>query len=53
MNVVFQYLTESNHTIEQIKTDQRLTGLCLLCAYKDTSIDWNAVVNTFAAENPR
>ena len=36
------------------QTDEQLiTGLCLLCAYRDTSIDWDAVVNTFAAENPR
>ena len=35
------------------QTDEPLTGLCLLCACRDTSIDWDAVVNTFAAENPR
>ena len=35
------------------QTDERLTGLCLLHAKRDTSIDWDAVVNTFTAENPR
>ena len=33
--------------------DERLTGLCIICAYRDVSIDWEKVVNTFALENPR
>ena len=35
------------------QTDERVTGLCLLCAYRDKEIDWDVVVNTFAAQNPR
>ena len=35
------------------QTDERVTGLCLLCAYRDKVIDWDMVVNTFATENPR
>ena len=43
MNVkeVFQSLTE------------RLTGLCIICAYRETPINWEKVVNTFAGANPR
>ena len=33
--------------------DERLNGLCILSAYRDTKIDWEKVVNTFAAHNPR
>ena len=35
------------------QTDQRLTGLCIICAYRDVAIDWEKVVNTFAIQNPR
>ena len=35
------------------QTDEQLKGLCLLCAYREVAIDWDKVVNTFAAENPR
>ena len=35
------------------QTDGRLNGLCILSAYRDTKIDWEKVVNTFAAHNPR
>ena len=35
------------------QTDERLNGLCLICAHRDIEIDWDKVVNTFAAENPR
>ena len=26
------------------QTDQRLTGLCIICAYRDVAIDWEKVV---------
>ena len=35
------------------QTDQRLRGLCIIYAYRDTAIDWEKVVNTFAIQNPR
>ena len=35
------------------QTDERLSGLCMLCAYRDTPIDWEKVVNTFASQLPR
>ena len=35
------------------QTDQRLRGLCIICAYRDVAIDWEKVVNTFAIQNPR
>ena len=35
------------------QTDERLTGLCLICEYREIAIDWNKVVNTFAAQNPK
>ena len=30
------------------QTDERLTGLCIICAYRETPINWEKVVNTFA-----
>ena len=33
--------------------DQRLSGLCIIHAYRECKIDWEKVVNTFAAKNPR
>ena len=30
------------------QADQRLKGLCISCAYRDTAIDWENVVRTFA-----
>ena len=47
---VLTRVTTFNRTVQ---TDERLTGLCIICAYRDTDIDWQKVVNTFAAENPR
>ena len=35
------------------QTDQRLSGLCMISAYREKDIDWEKVVNTFAVENPR
>ena len=35
------------------QTDGRLNGLCMLSVYRDKTIDWEKVVNTFAAQNPR
>ena len=35
------------------QTDERITGLCLNCAYREIAVDWDKVVNTFAAQNPR
>ena len=35
------------------QTDEHVTGLYLLCTYRDKVIDWDMVVNTFATENPR
>ena len=35
------------------QTDERLNALCILAAYRDTKIDWDKVVNTFAAKYPR
>ena len=46
-------LTRVNTFNRTVQTDERLTGLCIICAYRDTDIDWQKVVNTFAAENPR
>ena len=42
---------ESYHRTTQ--TDARITGLCLLCSYREFDIDWESVVNTFATENVR
>ena len=33
--------------------DDRLTGLCIICAYRDIEINWDKVINTFANKNPR
>ena len=33
--------------------DDRLTGLCIICAYRDVEINWDKVINTFANKNPR
>lgn len=33
--------------------DDRLTGLSMICAYRDTEIDWDKVINTFANKYPR
>ena len=33
--------------------DDRLTGLCIICAYRDVETNWDKVVNTFANNNPR
>ena len=33
--------------------DQRLSGLCMIGAYREKDIDWEKVVNTYALENPR
>ena len=46
-------LTRVNIFNRTVQTDERLTGLCMICAYRDTDIDWEKVVNIFAAENPR
>lgn len=35
------------------QTDERLSGLCIICAYRGIDIDWDKVVNTFASQNPR
>ena len=35
------------------QTDQRLSGLCILNAYREKYIDWEKIVNTFAVDNPR
>ena len=35
------------------QTDQRLSGLCMISAYREKDIEWEKVVNTFALENPR
>ena len=35
------------------QTDERLNGLCILCAYRNIQIDWDKVVNTFASQFPR
>ena len=35
------------------QTDERLSGLCMLSAYRDTPVDWEKVVNTFASQFPR
>ena len=35
------------------QTDQRLSGLCMISAYREKDIDWGKVLNTFALENPR
>ena len=36
-----------------IQTNEILTGLCIICAYRDTTVKWDKVVNSFAAENFR
>ena len=33
--------------------DDRLTGLYIICAYRDVEIKWDKVINTFANKNPR
>ena len=33
--------------------DDTLTGLCIICAYRDVKINWDKVINTFANKNPR
>ena len=33
--------------------DDRLTGLSMICTYRDTEIDWDKVINTFADKYPR
>ena len=33
--------------------DDRLTGHSMICAYSDTEIDWDKVINTFANKYPR
>ena len=33
--------------------DDRLTWLCIICAYRDVEINWDKVINTFANKNPR
>ena len=35
------------------QTDERLNGLCMLSAYRDKTIDWEKVINTLKAQNPR
>ena len=35
------------------QTDERVTGLCLLCSYREFDIDWEKDVNTFAIEHAR
>ena len=35
------------------QTDERLTCLCIICGYRDTTVDWDKIVTTFAAENTR
>ena len=35
------------------QTDERLCGLCIIYAYMDTDMDWDEVVNIFAAISPR
>ena len=35
------------------QTDQSLSGLCILNAYREKHIDWEKIVNTFAVDNPR
>ena len=35
------------------QTDQRLSSLCIIHAYRECKIDFDKVVNTFAAEDPR
>ena len=35
------------------QTDERLTGLCIICAYRETPINLEKVVNTFAGANLR
>ena len=35
------------------QTDERVTGLCLFCSYREFDIDWEKVVNTFATESAR
>jgi hypothetical protein len=34
-------------------TDDRLSALCMICAYRHKQIDWEKMVNTFANQNPR
>ena len=33
--------------------DDRLTGLCMICTYRDVEINWDKVTNTFASKIPR
>ena len=33
--------------------DDRLTGLCIICAYRDVEINWDKVMNTYANKNHR
>ena len=33
--------------------DDRLTGLCIIYAYRDVEINWDKVINAFANKNPR
>ena len=35
------------------QVDDRLTGFCIICAYRDVRINWDNVINTFANKNPR
>ena len=51
MKGVFQSRTGWNISTGQVKYE-RLNALYILAAYKDTEIDWDKVVNTFAAKHP-
>ena len=39
--------------LHKTQLGDRLTGLCIICAYRDVEINWDKVINTFANKNPR